>query len=133
MLSERCGKAAQSWQMKLEFTSTPTSGRDVLVLEDLAVGYGENVLLSKINLTLRYGVRAVLIGPGAGKTTLLRTIAGQLPPLAGSAASAQASRSAMTQEQEKLDPELNLLKRFASCRQSRNQRAPFSPLPVWQG
>ena len=102
-------KPAQSWQMKLEFSGTPASGRDVLVLEDLAVGYGEDVLLSGITLTLRYGARAVLVGAnGTGKTTLLRTIAGRLEPLAGRCRTGSSVQLGyMTQEQEDLDPQLN--------------------------
>ena len=68
----------------MDFSPAEETGRDALVLEDLSVGYGELVLLEKINITLRYGRRAALIGPnGSGKTTLVRTIIGQIPPLRG--------------------------------------------------
>ncbi len=47
----------------------------------------ELMLLRRVSLVVRYGDRIALIGPnGSGKTTLLRTIAGQLPPLAGASA-----------------------------------------------
>ena len=83
----------------------------MVVLEDLAVGYGENRLLSGLNQTIRAGARVALVGPnGAGKTTLLRTIAGLIPPLAGRARLGPSVRSGyMMQEQEDLDPSLNAL------------------------
>jgi ATP-binding cassette, subfamily F, member 3 len=106
---ERVEKPKESWQMKLEFGEAPSSGREVLVLEDLAVGYGDHTLLSEINLFLRYGARGVLVGPnGSGKTTLLRTIAGIINPLAGRVRVGGSVRMGyMTQEQEDLDPNLD--------------------------
>jgi ATP-binding cassette subfamily F protein 3 len=109
LTEERIDKPRSSWQMKLEFNESLPSGRDVLVLEDLAVGYGEAALLAGLNQTVRYGERLVLLGPnGSGKTTLLRTIAGLIPALAGSAQLGSNVRLGyMAQEQEDLDPALN--------------------------
>jgi ATPase subunit of ABC transporter with duplicated ATPase domains len=109
MGEERVDKPSQSWQMKLEFGDTPASGKDVLQLNDLSVGYGENVLLKGLNLNLRLGERLALIGPnGSGKTTLLRTIAGLLQPLKGNyRIGANVRIGYMTQEQEELDPALD--------------------------
>lgn len=107
---ERIEKPKPGWQMKLDFGETPASGRDVLLLEELAVGYGEP-LLQNINLILRHGERIALIGPnGSGKTTLVRTIAGKLAPLAGQARlGANVRLGYFSQEQELLDPKLNAL------------------------
>jgi ATP-binding cassette subfamily F protein 3 len=108
---ERIEKPRGSWQMKLEFNGTPASGRDVVALEELSVGYGDQVLLSDLNQLVRFGERVALIGPnGAGKTTLLRTIAAELPPLAGRARlGANVSIGYMAQEQETLDPKRDAL------------------------
>ena len=108
---ERVEKPKESWQMKLEFGETPVSGQDVLVMEELAVGYGDNALLKDLNLHIRHGEHVVLTGMnGAGKTTLLRTIAGLLPPLAGRARlGANVRLGYMMQEQEALDPSLDAL------------------------
>jgi ATP-binding cassette subfamily F protein 3 len=103
---ERVEKPERSWQMKVDFDGANQThiGRDVLALRDLAVGYGDRVLLSEINLDVHAGQRVVLTGPnGSGKTTLLRTIAGLLPPLAGRVRLGGSVRPGyMAQEQESL-------------------------------
>jgi ABC-type Mn2+/Zn2+ transport system ATPase subunit len=53
-------------------------------LTDVSVGYGPRVALTDVNLTVPTGSLLAIIGPnGAGKSTLLKTIAGLLPPFAG--------------------------------------------------
>lgn len=108
---DRIDRPARSWQMKIDLDGTAESGRDVLVLDNLTAGYPGNPLLSELDLTLRYGQRAVLIGPnGCGKTTLLRTVTGQIPPLAGRLRLGSGVRLGyMDQEQANLDPALNPL------------------------
>jgi ATP-binding cassette subfamily F protein 3 len=106
---DRVDKPKGDWQMKLDFGETPPSGQSVLMLEDLSVGYGSKVILENLNAHLWHGARLALIGPnGSGKTTLLRTIAGDLPPLAGRVRlGANVRLGVMTQEQEELDPALD--------------------------
>lgn len=121
---ERVEKPARSWQMNLDLENAPHLGRDVLTLENLDVGYaarletGHSVarsetghsdyapLLTNLNQQLSAGERVIITGAnGAGKTTLLRTIAGQLPPLAGQARLGASVRLGyLSQEQELLDP-----------------------------
>ena len=107
-------KPRTNWQMKMDFAETKESGRDVLILENLSIGYGQSVVLRDLNAVLRYGERAALIGPnGCGKTTLLRTAAGGLPPLAGRCRlGASVIPGYITQEQEDLLSGLNALKTF---------------------
>jgi ATP-binding cassette subfamily F protein 3 len=104
---ERVEKPQPTWQMKLAFENTPESGRDVLVLQDVAIGYEGVELARGIEQVLRAGERVAMIGPnGSGKTTLLRVIAGQLAPLAGEARlGANVKLGYYAQEQETLNPE----------------------------
>ena len=106
---ERVEKPARTWQMKLAFDGTPASGKDVLLLEDLALGYGDQPLFSGVDLTLRQGQRIVLVGPnGSGKTTLLRGIVGQVTPMAGRVRlGAGVAVGYYSQEQEGLDEASN--------------------------
>ena len=67
-----------------EFRDPEKSPDPLLVLEDVAAGYGDKTVLSGIDLSLRSEQRIGLLGVnGAGKSTLIKTIAGALEPLAG--------------------------------------------------
>ncbi len=60
------------------------AGANVLMTEDLAVGYGKNILASDINLSLLRGETLGIIGAnGTGKTTLLKTLLGEIRELGG--------------------------------------------------
>lgn len=121
---ERVEKPKQSWQMKLEFENLPESGKDVLRLDNLSVGYtGSSPLIKNLNLQIRSGERIILTGPnGCGKTTLLRTVAGQTPPLSGLFQLGSGVRLGyMTQEQELLNPDdcaLEIIQRHAAMNET---------------
>lgn len=60
------------------------AGNNVLTTEDLAIGYGDKILASGINISLhRGGVLGIIGGNGTGKTTLLRTLLGEIRELSG--------------------------------------------------
>lgn len=103
---ERIDKPERTWQIKLEFVDTPPTGRDVLMLEGLSMGFGQRVLFRDVNLTLRARERVALVGPnGSGKTTLARLILGEMAPLAGRVRlGAGVKLGYYAQEQEDLDP-----------------------------
>ncbi|MBN2048385.1 MAG: ABC-F family ATP-binding cassette domain-containing protein [Anaerolineaceae bacterium] len=109
MTDEHIDKPKADWEMKMDFSQVADSGRDVLILEDLSIGYDGTPLLEHLNLILRFGRRATLIGPnGCGKSTLIKTITGQLMPIHGNARlGANVKLGYMAQEQENLDPALN--------------------------
>ncbi|WNV73655.1 ABC transporter ATP-binding protein [Geodermatophilus sp. DSM 44513] len=61
-----------------------TGSLDLLVAEDLAVGYGETPVCAPVDVCLTAGRALAVVGPnGSGKSTLLRTLVGLLEPLAG--------------------------------------------------
>ena len=74
-------EAAESAQRARVRLAAPKEGPDlVLRTEALAVGHGERVLASGLELDIRRGERWVLLGPnGCGKSTLLRVLAGASP------------------------------------------------------
>lgn len=66
-----------------QFKSRLRGGNDVLITEDLAVGYN-GVPLLEFDFKLTKGKRFAVIGEnGTGKSTLLKTIAGKIPPVSG--------------------------------------------------
>ena len=103
---ERVEKPKQAWQLKVDFGDLPESGKDVLQLTEVSVGYGDLVLLREITLSIRQGERIALIGEnGTGKSTLIKTILGQRPPLAGHIRlGANVRVGYFAQEQDVLDP-----------------------------
>jgi ATP-binding cassette subfamily F protein 3 len=58
--------------------------RPLLALEEQSVGYGDEPLLSRINLTIYPGDHIALLGRnGAGKSTLMKLLAGDLAAMSG--------------------------------------------------
>src|SRR5687767_2118778 len=109
---DRKEKPIQNWQMRLDFGASEHQSRDVMITEELSIGYTpDHPLLENLNLHIRAGHHLVLTGPnGSGKTTLIRTIAGRLRPLAGSLKLGMTVKVGyMSQEQELLSPNLNAL------------------------
>jgi ATP-binding cassette subfamily F protein 3 len=121
LTTEKIEKPRQDWEMKLEFNRVSESSRQVLLTEDLAVGYPGHPLLENLNLTIHFGQRLVLIGSnGSGKTTLMKTLAGQLPPLAGKIRLGSSIHlGTMSQEQDEVVNESNALEAI-------RKQAPFS-------
>ena len=61
------------------------SGREVLEVENAAIGYGETVLCEPIDFSIRKQEAIALVGPnGVGKSTLLKSIIDVIPLLKGS-------------------------------------------------
>lgn len=107
LTEERVDKPQRQWRLKLNFADNADGARQVLRLENVSMAFGERVLFSDVNLTLRHGQRVALIGPnGTGKTTLLRLVAGEMEPAAGQIhLGAGIKMGYAAQEQEILEPD----------------------------
>lgn len=66
-----------------DFKPTLETGKDVLYLQNLKVGYG-NEALAEVSVDLKKGERLGIIGDnGIGKSTLLKTLVGDIPKIDG--------------------------------------------------
>ena len=66
------------------FPQPERSGRAVVQVESVDVGYGGDPVYKDLCFRVERGDKVALIGPnGAGKSTLLKVMAGVLPPIAG--------------------------------------------------
>jgi ATP-binding cassette subfamily F protein 3 len=81
---ERINAAHVDAPFDFEFPEPARAPDPLLVLDEVAAGYGGEPVLEQVALTLRPGARLGLLGPnGAGKSTLIKLLAGELRPLAG--------------------------------------------------
>lgn len=71
-------------QFSFEFKVPLAAPDPLLVLDNMSVGYGNQALISRIELAVRPGERIGLLGKnGAGKTTLIKLLAQELAPMSG--------------------------------------------------
>lgn len=71
-------------KVRIKFDSARPSGKEVLILKDLAVGYPNKTMLKDISFQINKGDRVAIIGQnGIGKSTLLKTVMKQLPVKSG--------------------------------------------------
>ena len=74
-------KPVSEQKVRFSFEARRRTGDDVLMLKNLAKGFGARTLFENLNIHLRAGDRVALIGPnGVGKSTLLNVITGQSRP-----------------------------------------------------
>jgi ATP-binding cassette subfamily F protein 3 len=83
---ERVAPAHWDSEFSFEFLTPEKLPAPLVRFDDVRAGYPDRTILSGIKLSLPPGARIGLLGPnGAGKSTLVRTLAGELPALAGRA------------------------------------------------
>jgi ATP-binding cassette, subfamily F, member 3 len=76
--------ASEKPQGNFQLKKVARAGTQILLVEDLAIGYGERTLARGIDFSLLRGeALGVIGGNGTGKTTFLRTILGDLRELSG--------------------------------------------------
>lgn len=111
---ERMDAPVKNEEFELRLPPATECADRVLIMEDLSIGYGEKVLAQGINITLRRGEKAALLGAnGTGKTTLLKTILGEIQPLKGKAKIGNRVQIGyFSQSYERLNPKQTLLENF---------------------
>ena len=72
-------------KVRINFQSERPSGKEVLILRDLTIGYPTKTMVNNISLQINKGDRVAVIGQnGIGKSTLLKTVMKELKPKKGS-------------------------------------------------
>lgn len=84
MRAERAARRERTGTANLVTQDAARSGKNVIVAEKLAYGWGDQPIVSNLTTTIQRSDKIGIIGPnGAGKTTLIRLLLGQLEPDAG--------------------------------------------------
>jgi len=111
---ERIEAPFQTEEFTLRLPKAAESAEKVIVLEELNVGYGENVLVKNINLVLTRGEKIAILGAnGTGKTTLLKTILQEIAPLSGTAkVGNRVQIGYFSQSYERLNPNETIMDNF---------------------
>lgn len=77
---ERLEKRGENHEMSMRLQQGVVSGKKVVTLKKVSVGYDDKMIVSDVNFELQRGERVGIIGPnGCGKTTLLKAVVGVLP------------------------------------------------------
>jgi ATP-binding cassette subfamily F protein 3 len=77
---ERLEKRGENHEMSMRLQQGVVSGKKVVTLKKVSVGYDDKIIVSDVNFELQRGERVGIIGPnGCGKTTLLKAVVGALP------------------------------------------------------
>jgi ATP-binding cassette subfamily F protein 3 len=66
-------------KIQLDFADTDRSGKDVVSIRGLCKSFDQKRILENLDLEIRYGERAALIGDnGSGKSTIIKTLLGEI-------------------------------------------------------
>ncbi len=104
-------------EIRLALSPKKRLGTEVLDIEELRVGYGEETLIENLDVRLEQEDRLGIVGAnGAGKSTLLKVIMGQLKPLAGTVVVGKtADVGYFDQLQTTINPELSPYEEIAEA------------------
>ncbi|MBM7455895.1 ATPase subunit of ABC transporter with duplicated ATPase domains [Oceanisphaera litoralis] len=77
-------KASSRQNPFLRFEQDKKLYRNVLEMEKMSQGYGEELLFKNLNMLVEVGERIAILGAnGIGKSTLVKTLVGELAPVSG--------------------------------------------------
>lgn len=107
LLSEEHEKRNE--EIEIFIPKGPRLGDVVITAENVAKGFGENLLYENMNFKLPPGGIIGVIGPnGAGKTTLFKMITGQEKPDSGTIIVGETVKLAYVDQNRPLDPDKNI-------------------------
>lgn len=111
-------KPSEKKNAHIYFDTKKAISKNVLVIRNMSVGYGNKSLVDGIDIEIGKGEKIGICGRNAtGKTTLMKTLAGQLAPVSGEYAwGAGAAASYFRQQHEDLNFDNTLLEEL--CRVS---------------
>jgi ATP-binding cassette subfamily F protein 3 len=118
-------------QFEFSFRAPLKRPQPLLALEEQSVGYGDRMVLDKVNLTINPGDRIALLGRnGAGKSTLVKLLAGVLDARSGQRTEARDLRIGyFAQHQlEQLNPRESAIEHLRAVEAELGQRAPEQEL-----
>jgi sulfate-transporting ATPase len=96
-------------EMEIFIPAGPRLGDKVIVAENVSKGYGDKLLMEKMNFNLPPGGIVGVIGPnGAGKTTLFRMITGEEQPDNGKLIVGETVKLSYVDQKRPLDPQKSI-------------------------
>lgn len=115
-VSQRRGQTGQS---DFEIEAADRSGKQVVVLEHVTFGYGDNLLIDKFTGLINRGDRIALLGPnGIGKSTLIQLMLQQIKPTQGVVEQGTKLEVAyFDQARARMDPEKTVMDAVAEGRE----------------
>lgn len=108
---ERINPPKHRNKVRIHFSSERPSGKEVLIANNLSIGYPDKTMVEDINFQVNKNDRVAIIGPnGIGKSTLLKTVVDKLKPKDGSIKlGASLDVGYYDQELQTLDPSKTVL------------------------
>ncbi len=124
---------AQTSVAGIDFDNSGRRTRKLLEAAGLAKSFGGRLLFTDVSLFLSPGTRVGLLGGnGSGKTTLIRVLTGDLPPDAGTIATAEGLRVVVfDQKREKLPQDVSLREALAGKNESVEFRGRNVHVTAW--
>jgi ATP-binding cassette subfamily F protein uup len=108
--AEKASQINRQGAAAMALDAGPKSGKQVFVMEDVSLAFGDKTIVKNFSLKVNRGDRIALVGPnGAGKTTLLKLMTGEVAPDSGTVKiGTNLEMAVFDQNRAALDPESTL-------------------------